>query len=82
MQWGSKASHLCAPLVLSMRLQRVLSNHQREVVIDPVWHALCESPSQPCFQTTSTGCLHRLYSNNSIADFHAIFALMRSGCTT
>ncbi len=43
MQWGSKASHLCAPLVLSMRLQRVLSDHQREVVIDPVLHTLCES---------------------------------------
>ena len=41
MRWGSKASHLCAPLVLSMRLQGILSNDQREVVIDPVWHALC-----------------------------------------
>ncbi len=40
---GQKASHFCAPLVLSMRLQRILSDHQREVVIDPVWHALCES---------------------------------------
>ena len=42
-QRGSKASHLCTPLVLSMRLQGVLSNNQGEVMIDPVWHALCES---------------------------------------
>ncbi len=49
MQWGSTGSHLCAPLVLSVRLQRVLSNHQGEVMIDPVWHALCESlPNHVC----------------------------------
>lgn len=54
MQWGSKASHLCAPLVLSMRLQGVLSNHQREVVIDPVRHALCES------LFLGNSCFHRL----------------------
>ena len=54
MQWGSKASHLCTPLVLSMRLQGVLSNHQREVVIDPVRHALCES------LFLGNSCFHRL----------------------
>lgn len=31
-----QASHLSLTLVLSMRLQWVLSNHQRKIVVDPV----------------------------------------------